>query len=122
MMDLGTFTWANLLTLIGMLTAGAITLLTVWWNIEQRIRGVEIKAKHDLSNVEMKAQSERTRIEKDLADFKLHVVKEYASYDTVQQANARLESRIEQMAQDVSRMPDVVVDRIMRFLDLKKTS
>jgi hypothetical protein len=120
-MDLGTFTWANLLTIIGMLITGVAMLWTTRWNIEQRIRGVEQKAKHDLNNVEAVAAAERMRIEKELAAFKLLVVEKYASYESVQQAHSRLEDRIEKMAHDVSKMPDLLVDRIMRFMDLKKT-
>lgn len=132
-MELGQFTWANLIAAIGLLFVGLSTLLGVWWSIEQRIRGVETKAKHDQANLATTSQAERIRIEKDaqtnlarvekeLSEFKLHVVEKYAPFEMVERSQKRLEDRIDLIANEVTKMPDMVVERIMRFLEFKKPS
>ena len=119
-MELGQFTWANLIALMSLLFVGLSSLLGVWWSIIQRIQGEAQKTKHEIKNVETTALAERNRIEKDLNAFKLHVVTEYASKDQVNQSHSRLEDRIETLSADVSKLPDVVVERMMRYMELKK--
>ena len=119
-MELGQFTWANLIALLGLLFVGISSLLGVWWAMVQRIHAAEQKADHKIKNAETVALAERNRIEKDLNAFKLHVVTEYASKDQVNQSHSRLEDRIETLSADVSKLPDVVVERMMRFMELKK--
>lgn len=130
-MDLGQFTWANAIALASLLLVGLSALLGVWYRLYQSNLQVQSdcdkKVSDTRSDCETKIAAVRAEcankvagVERELHEFRLHVVEKYASWDTVDKAHKRLEDRIEKMAQDVNQMPDILVDRIMRFLDLKK--
>lgn len=104
-----------------LLGAGFSALLTVWWRVELRIREVENKAKHDIRNVEMVSAEKRSSIDKDLQAFKLHVAQEYASWDAVRQIEQRLGDRMETISEQVRTMPDLVVDRITKYLSVQNS-
>lgn len=91
------FTFSNGIQLASLLIAGLSALLTVWWRIEVRIRGVEDRD-----------AKERAKIEREMQDYKLHVAENYASWETVKE--------IEKSVRD---LPDVVVKRILEFMSLK---
>ena len=109
-MELGQFTWANLIALLSLLLVGFTSLCGVWWAVEQRRQAGDEKNAKRIADLEQQ-----------IASFRLHVVERYAPYDMVEKSQKRLEDRIDAIGQEVSKMPDVVVERIMRFLDLKKT-
>lgn len=119
-MDLGQFTWTNLIATLALLLTGSSMLFGVWWHLEQRVRAAKADALKEIAKVKDEAAEKRAVLQKELTDFKIHVVEKYASWDTVEKTTKRLEDRIESMASDVSKMPDVVVERIMKFLDLKR--
>jgi 4-alpha-glucanotransferase len=116
---MGDFTWANAIALATLLFVGLSALLGVWWQIEQRIRRVEDKAKHDLRNVEQVAAEKRSKLERELQDFRLHVAEKYASYETVKEDQRVLADQIKSLADTVSKMPDVVVERITKYLSIR---
>lgn len=101
------FTVSNAIALAGLLLTIAAMLLGVWWKIEQRIRGVEDDANEGLRSAE-----------KDLADYKLHVTQEYASWNSVQQIESRLAQRIDAVSNKIVEMPDLVLDRISKYISL----
>jgi len=111
-----TFTFAAGIQLVALILTGMTALLGVWWKIEVRIRDVENKAKHDLRNLEHVSAEKRSQIDKDLQAFKLHVAEKYASYEAVKEGERLLADRIERLATQVSEMPDVVVERITKFM------
>lgn len=113
-------TFKDTMYLVGLLFTGATALLGVWWRIELRIREVERKASHDIRNTEAVAQAGRALIGKDLSDFKLEVAKEYAAKETVRDLEDKIESRLESLAEKVDGMPDMIVERITKFLSLSK--
>jgi len=92
------FTFSNGIQLAGLFITGLTLLLTVWWRIEVRIRGVEDKD-----------ADERAKLSREFQDYKLHVAENYASYETVKE--------IEKSVRD---LPDVVVKRILEFMSLKQ--
>jgi hypothetical protein len=102
------FTITNGIQLAGLLLAGATSLLTVWWRIEVRVRGIEDAA------IEKTA-----RMERELQDFKLNVAENYASWDTVKEIEARLAKGIENVSNQVTHLPDILVDRVMKFMSMK---
>lgn len=119
-MDLGQFTWTNLIATMALLLTGSSMLIGVWWHLELRIRAVQTEAERKLNEIDRDAAAKRSAIQRELTDFKIHVVEKYASWDTVEKTTKRLEDRIELMASDVNKMPDFVVERIMKFVDLKR--
>lgn len=121
-----TFTLTNAIQLFTLLCAGAGSLLAVWWRIEARIRDVEKKAAADirlvdeesrtkLRSAELMLAAKAIEIDKDLTSYKLHVAEKYASWDAVKEMNARFES----LARQVNEMPDIVAERIMKFMSIK---
>jgi hypothetical protein len=102
------FTYANAIQLVSLLFVGLGSLLGVWWRMEQRIRAVETKASDEVRSVE-----------KQFADYKLEVAQEYATWNTVKDIQTGLVNRMDSMSARLETMPDVVVERIMKFLNLK---
>jgi hypothetical protein len=91
----------GLVGLFGPTVAAVGLILTVWWRMDAKIETAAEKA-HDT--------------EKALADFKLKVAEEYASWETVKSIETRLTERMDGLAEQVMKMPDAIVDRIMKYL------
>ena len=106
-MELGQFTWANLFALLSFMFVVITGFAGLWWAMEQRRQAGDEKNARRMDD-----------IEKDLATFRIHVVERYAPYEMVEKSQKRLEDRIDAIGLEVSRMPDVVVERMMLFLDL----
>lgn len=71
--------------------------------------------------LENKLEASRTAsaaVEKSLNDFKLKVTEEYASWDTVRNIENRLTERMDDLSENVLKMPDAVLDRIIKYLSI----
>jgi hypothetical protein len=84
-----------------------IAVLGLWKKMETRITDVEVQATAKVHAVETA-----------LSDFKLKVAEEYASWDTVRSIEARLTERMDNLSENVMKMPDLIVDRIFKILNL----
>jgi hypothetical protein len=102
------FTYANAIQLVSLLFVGLGSLLGVWWRMEQRIRAVETKASDEVRSVD-----------KQLSEYKLEVAQDYATWNSVKEFQTGLVNRMDNMSARLETMPDVVVERIMKFLNLK---
>ncbi|WFU52331.1 hypothetical protein QA639_21735 [Bradyrhizobium pachyrhizi] len=107
-MALADVTLADVMGLVGPLLAVVGAISGVWYRMETKVEGVRKDAADSIHGVE-----------KELADFKMKVVEEYASWDTVRAIEARLTERMDGLSNQVMAMPDAVVDRITKFLNLK---
>jgi hypothetical protein len=100
-------TLSYIASLAGPLIAAAGLITGVWWRMEGKVDGVRKE-----STVAI------TDITKELNAFKLKVAEEYASWETVRSIEGRLTERMDSLSDNVSKMPDLVVDRIMKFLSM----
>jgi hypothetical protein len=94
--------------LCGLLFTIASSIIGVWRRMENRVQ-----------ETGEKASARAAAVEKELQDYKLHVAETYASWKTVEKIEERLTERIDSVSGQVSNLPDVVVERIMKFLALK---
>lgn len=101
------FTLTQGIQLAGLALAGITSLLTVWWRMEVRIRSVETQA---MAHIQLLLREHQ--------EFKLTVAENYASWDTLKEVEARLSKSIESIGTQVSHLPDVLVDRVMKFMSL----
>ncbi len=97
-------TMEGIVSVAGPFIAAVGLILGVWWRVDGKI---DEAAKKALQN------------ERDLAAFKLKVAEEYASWETVQAIESRLTARMDDISDQVMKLPDVMVDRIMKFLNFK---
>ena len=102
--------FSEALQLAGPLIAAAGLISGVWWRMESKVDSVKTEADRKCHDLETK-----------LADFKLKVAEEYASWETVKSIETRLTERMDGISEQVMKMPDAVVDRIMKYLALKPT-
>lgn len=102
------FTFSEGIQLTGLLITGMTALLTVWWRIELRIR--EVENQH---------QTKLQALMREHQEFKLHVAENYANWSTVKEIEQRLADRIDSLTEQVIKMPDVVVERMMKYMALK---
>ncbi len=105
------FTIGNGIALAGLLLTGSAMLAGVWYRIELRIRGVEDKANDKI-----------TAAEKALTDYKLHVTEKYASWNSVEQIEGRLAQRIDAITEGLVKMPDLIMDRLAKYMTLANSS
>jgi hypothetical protein len=89
----------------------------VWYRVEGKIAAGVADAK----STGLAAAKRAEHAEKALSDFKLKVAEEYASWDTVRSIENRLTERMDDISEQVMKMPDAVADRIMKYLALKPT-
>jgi hypothetical protein len=82
----GTFTAADLTTILGAVTA----VLILWWRVETRISAGAVKA-----------QAKADAVERDLAEFKLAVAQSYAPNGWVKDVENRMVSRLEQIVDEL---------------------
>ena len=110
-MALSDVTLDAVLSLAGPLIAAGGFVSGIWYRMETKVESVRrdgFDAVH--------------AVEKELANFKMKVVEEYASWDTVRSIEARLTERMDGLSNQVMAMPDAVVDRITKFLNLKASA
>jgi hypothetical protein len=101
-------TLETVLSLAGPLIAAAGFVSGVWYRMESKVEAVRKEAAASVHDVE-----------KALSDFKLKVVEEYASWETVRSIESRLTERMDNLSSQVMAMPEAVVDRITKYLNLK---
>jgi hypothetical protein len=94
----------NIATVAGPFIAAVGLILGVWWRVDGKIDEANKKAHTN---------------EMELAAFKLKVAEEYASWDTVKSIENRLTERMDDLSDQVMKLPDVMVDRIMKYLTYK---
>jgi hypothetical protein len=109
-MALSDVTLDAVLSLAGPLIAATGLISGVWYRMETKVESVRRDAADSVHAVE-----------KELSNFKMKVVEEYASWDTVRSIETRLTERMDGLSNQVMAMPDAVVDRITKFLNLKST-
>lgn len=88
----------------------------VWYRVEGKITAGVADAKAAGTAAAKKAEE----AEKALNEFKLKVAEEYASWDTVRSIEARLTERIDGLSEQVMKMPDMIVARIVDMIKLSK--
>jgi hypothetical protein len=106
----------TIVNIAGPIIAAAAFISGVWWRVESKIDKVRTDADTAAKSVSEKARA----TEKELAEFKLKVAEEYASWETVKSIEDRLTERMDGIAEQVMKMPDAVVDRIMKYLSIKQ--
>jgi hypothetical protein len=86
----------------------------VWYRLEGKITAAVADAKSAGTAAAKKAED----AEKSLNEFKLKVVEEYASWDTVRAIETRLTARMDNLSEQVMKMPDAISDRLLKMLNL----
>jgi hypothetical protein len=99
--------FSEALQLAGPLIAAAGLISGVWYRLESKVDKVKTDA-----DVAVHA------LEKQLTDFKLKVVEEYASWETVKAIEGRLTERMDNLTEQVMKMPDAIVDRMIKMINL----
>jgi hypothetical protein len=107
--------FSEAMQLVGPFVAVAGFISGVWYKVESKIDTVRSDAAVAAAAAQAKAES----AQKELTDFKLKVVEEYASWDTVRSIENRLTERMDNLSEQVMKMPEAVVDRITKYLALK---
>jgi hypothetical protein len=105
-------TLESVVSVAGPFIAAAGLVLTVWWRVDGKIDRARLEAEAAAKGAVEKAHE----TEKALAEFKLKVAEEYASWETVRSIETRLTERMDGLAEQVMKMPDAIVDRIMKYL------
>lgn len=108
-----------LTSLAGPLIAAAGFVSGVWYRMENRVENARKEARESVDKVRTEATDKAHAVEKELAELKLKMAEEYASWDTVRAIESRLTERMDGLSEAVMKMPDAVVDRIMKYLALK---
>ncbi|WP_315729780.1 hypothetical protein [Bradyrhizobium sp. SZCCHNRI2010] len=106
----------SLVGLFGPTVAAIALILTIAWRMNGKIEDAKATGQEAAKSATEKVH----KIEKELADFKLKVAEEYASWETVKSIESRLTERMDVISDQVMQLPDVVVDRIMKFLNFKQ--
>lgn len=107
-------TVASLISLAGPVIAAAGLISGVWWRMESKVDTVRTDAEEHVRQ----ARAETHAVEKELATFRLEVTRDYASWDTVKAIESRLTARMDSLSAEVSKMPEAIVDRIMKYTSL----
>jgi hypothetical protein len=109
-----TVDFTEILQLVGPFAALAGLVSGIWYRVEGKIEKVRSDADTAIEAANDKAHAN----EKALADFKLEVTKEYASWETVKAIETRLTERMDNLAESVMKMPDAIVDRIFKMVNM----
>jgi hypothetical protein len=88
----------------------------VWYRVEGKITAGVADAKA----AGLAAAKKAEEADKALNEFKLKVAEEYASWDTVRSIETRLTERIDGLSEQVMKMPDTIVARIVDMIKLSK--
>ena len=86
----------------------------VWYRVEGKINAGVADAK----SAGLAAAKKAEDAEKALADFKLKVAEEYASWDTLRSIETRLTQRMDSLSEQVMKMPDQIVNRMVDMIKL----
>jgi hypothetical protein len=106
--------FSEALQLVGPFVAIAGFISGVWYKVEGKIDTV----RSDAAAAAKAAQEKAEAAEKELNAFKLKVVEDYASWDTVRAIETRLTERMDSLSEQVMKMPDAIVDRIVQMIKL----
>jgi hypothetical protein len=98
---------SQLVALAGPTVTALIAIVGLWKKLESRILEVEAQATNKVHAVEVA-----------LSDFKLKVAEEYASWETVRSIEGRLTERMDNLSEQVMKMPDLIVDRMIKMINL----
>jgi hypothetical protein len=98
-----------LLGLFGMISG-------IWYRVEGKINAGVADAKA----AGLVAHKRAEDAEKALNEFRLEVVREYASWDTVKAIESRLTERMDNLSGQVMKMPDQIVERMVNMLRLSQ--
>lgn len=98
---------SQIISLAGPTLTAIIAIIGVWKKMESRITDVEAQATIKVHAVETA-----------LSDFKLKVAEEYASWETVRSIEGRLTERMDNLSEQVMKMPDLIVDRMLKMINL----
>jgi hypothetical protein len=98
---------SQIISLAGPTLTAIIAIIGVWKKMESRITDVEAQ-----STIKVHA------VETALSDFKLKVAEEYASWETVRSIEGRLTERMDNLSEQVMKMPDLIVDRMLKMINL----
>jgi hypothetical protein len=96
-------------SLAGPLIAAAGLITGVWWRMEGKVESVR-----------KECSATTSELTKELNAFKLKVAEEYASWDTVRAIEARLTERMDSLSDQVMKMPDAIVERMLKFIQLNQ--
>ncbi|MGC0389275.1 hypothetical protein [Bradyrhizobium sp. USDA 241] len=108
-----------LASLAGPLIAAAGFVSGVWYRMESRVENARKEARDGVEKARTEATNKNHALEKEISDLKLKLAEEYASWETVRSIESRLTERMDLLSESVMKMPDAVVDRIMKYLALK---
>jgi hypothetical protein len=86
----------------------------VWYRVEGKITAGVADAKAAGTAAAKKAEE----ADKALSDFKLKVAEEYASWDTLRSIETRLTQRMDSLSEQVMKMPDQIVNRMVDMIKL----
>jgi hypothetical protein len=86
----------------------------IWYRVEGKINAGVADAKA----AGLAAQKRAEEADKALSSFKLEVVREYASWDTVKAIESRLTERMDNLSEQVMKMPDQIVNRMVDMIKL----
>ncbi|WP_166296860.1 hypothetical protein [Bradyrhizobium sp. 2S1] len=106
--------FSEALQLVGPFIAIAGFVTGIWWKVEGKID----KVRSDADAAVAKAQDKAEDAMKEVTAFKLKVVEEYASWDTVRAIETRLTERMDSLSDAVMKMPDAIVDRMVNMIKL----
>ncbi|MHC2552308.1 hypothetical protein [Bradyrhizobium elkanii] len=106
-MSFADVTLETVLSLAGPMIAAAGFVSGVWYRMESKVESVR---KEGAAAVHV--------VEKELSEFKLKVAEEYASWETVKSIETRLTERMDSLSENVMRMPDLIVDRIFKMVNM----
>ena len=106
-MALADVTLETILSLAGPMIAATGLVSGVWYRMESKVESVRKEAAASIHEVE-----------KTVSEFKLKVAEEYASWETVKNIEQRLTERMDSLSENVMKMPDLIVDRIFKMVNM----
>jgi hypothetical protein len=88
----------------------------IWYRVEGKINAGVADAKASGLTAQKRAED----AERSLTDFKLEVIREYASWETVRAIESRLTERMDNLSEQVMKMPDQIVERMVNMIKLSQ--
>jgi hypothetical protein len=88
----------------------------IWYRVESKINAGVADAKA----AGVVAHQRAEEAERALNAFRLEVVREYASWDTVKAIESRLSERMDNLSEQVMKMPDQIAERMFNMIKLSQ--
>jgi hypothetical protein len=114
-----TLTIGNIVALLGFLFTVLTAIVGVWWKMHMSVEEAKQEARHKINNVEMAAEARVRAIEKELNDFRIHAVSHFATWEALNSIDSKLVIRIDDLQTHVMNMPDLILERISRYINLR---